>query len=104
MKYALIALVVFSAHAPLAAAQPAASHRDPADPAAPVPALQYQSAFEGYRGFRETPLAPWRDVNDEVARVGGHLGVLRGQGSGREQVVPGANVKSGDAAHRPASR
>jgi len=104
MKYASIAVMIWSAHAPLAAAQPSASHINPADPAAPVPAPQYQSTFEGYRGFRETPLAPWRDVNDEVARVGGHIGILRGQSGGREQVMPGTNMNSGDPARRPGSR
>jgi len=104
MKYAFIAVVALAAHGPPAAAQPAVTHTNPADPAAPVPALQYESAFKGYRGFRDTPLAPWRDVNDEVARVGGHAGILRSQSGGREQVVPSANMNHGDAAQRPASR
>ncbi len=77
MKNAFIAVIALAAHGPLAAAQPAAGRNDPADPAAPAPAFQYESAFEGYRGYRETPLTPWRDVNDEVARVGGHLGIVR---------------------------
>jgi len=104
MKYASIAVMIWSAHAPLAAAQPAALHPDPADPGAPAPMLQYESAFKGYRSFRDTPLAPWRDVNDEVARVGGHVGILRSQSGGREQVTPGANMNSGDPARRPGSR
>ena len=52
----------------------------PADPAAPVPAMRYESAFSGYSSFREEPLAPWRNVNDEVARVGGHIGIVGGAG------------------------
>jgi hypothetical protein len=43
--------------------------------AAPPPT--YQSAYEGYRPYVEEPLAPWREVNDTVERVGGHAGVLR---------------------------
>ena len=77
MKNAFIAVIALAAHAPLAAAQPAADRHDPADPAAPAPAFQYESAFKGYRSYRETPLAPWREVNDEAARVGGHLGIFR---------------------------
>lgn len=77
MRNALIAVIAFAAHAPLAAAEPSAGRNDPANPEAPVPAFQYESAFKGYHGFRETPLAPWREVNDEVARVGGHIGILR---------------------------
>jgi hypothetical protein len=63
---------------PAAAQQPARS--DPASQAAPVPAFKYDSAFAGYRGFREEPLAPWRDANDEVARAGGHAGIFRSHG------------------------
>lgn len=42
-----------------------------------VPAAQYRSAFEGYRPFREEPVADWRAVNEEVGRVGGHIGIMR---------------------------
>ena len=104
MKHAFIAVIALAVNGPLTAAQPAASHTNPADPAAPVPALQYESVFKGYRGFRETPLAPWREVNDEVARVGGHLGIVRGQGSRNDHVTPKANMEPGGAAHDPTSR
>ena len=60
---------------PLSAAAPS-----PADPSAPAPAATYNSAFEGYRGYRDEPLADWRAVNDEVGRVGGHAGIFRGAG------------------------
>jgi hypothetical protein len=48
-----------------------------ADPAAPVPQVSYRSAFDGYVPYREQPLASWREVNDEVGRVGGHVGIFR---------------------------
>ena len=51
-----------------------------ADPAAQVPPISYRSAFEGYVPYREQPLAPWREVNDEVGRVGGHVGIFRSGG------------------------
>lgn len=104
MKNAFIAVIALAVHGPLAAAQPAASHNNPVDPVAPVPALQYESAFKGYSGFRETPLAPWRDVNEEVARVGGHLGILRGQRGGTERAAPNPSMKKGEAPRHPASR
>jgi len=85
MKNAFIAVIAFAAHAPLAAEQPAAARTDPANPEVSVPAIRYDSAFDGYRGYRQTPIAPWRDVNDEVARVGGHLGILR---AGRDAGAP----------------
>jgi hypothetical protein len=83
-----IAFAVFAALAPHATAQQPAAKPHPADPAASVPAVKYESAFSGYRGFREEPLAPWRDVNDEVARVGGHAGVFGGAGHGAAKPAP----------------
>jgi hypothetical protein len=61
---------------PSAAQQAAASN--PADPSVAVPPPSYESAFSGYVRQREEKLAPWREVNEEVARVGGHIGILRG--------------------------
>ena len=48
-----------------------------AQPDVPVPAVKYRSAFEDYRPYREQEIATWREVNDEVARIGGHAGVLK---------------------------
>jgi hypothetical protein len=50
----------------------------PADPAAAVPAPAYRSAFEGYRPLRDEAPVAWRGANDEVARIGGHLGLFGG--------------------------
>ena len=75
-----IALAAFAVLSPHAAAQQQAARPHPGDPAAAVPAAKHESAFTGYRGYREEPLAPWRDVNDEVARAGGHIGILGGAG------------------------
>ena len=78
-----IAFAALAALAPHATAQQPAAIPHPADSAVPVPTLKYDSAFSSYRGFREEPLAPWRGVNDEVARAGGHIGILKGaHGSG----------------------
>lgn len=52
---------------------------NPADPKAPVPPVEYRSAFADYRPYHEPEIAPWRAVNEEVGRVGGHLGIARGQ-------------------------
>lgn len=72
-----IVIAAIAAFAPHAAAQQQAKPQA-ADPAAPAPAAKYESVFSGYRGYREEPLATWREVNDEVARTGGHIGILRG--------------------------
>ena len=61
-----------------ATAQQRTSGLSPTNPSAAIPAVNYQSAFAGYMPFRDEKLAPWRDVNDEAARVGGHLGIFGG--------------------------
>ena len=52
---------------------------DPADPRASVPSTPYRSVFGDYRSLEEAKPVPWRDANDEAARIGGHIGILRGQ-------------------------
>ncbi len=52
---------------------------DPADPAASVSAPAYRSAFEGYKPIDDAKPKSWREANDETARVGGHIGILREQ-------------------------
>ncbi len=83
-----LAFAALAALAPHAAAQQPAVKPHPADPAAQVPAAKHESAFTGYRGFREEPLAPWREVNDEVARAGGHIGILGGAPAGHGAQKP----------------
>jgi hypothetical protein len=53
-----------------------ATRAHPADPQAETPVPRHQSAFENYRPLREEKLRSWRDVNDEVARAGGHIGIF----------------------------
>jgi len=83
-----LAFAALAALAPHAAAQQPAAKPNPADPAAPVPAVKYESAFTGYRSFREEPLAPWRSVNDEAARAGGHIGIIGGAHGGHGTPKP----------------
>jgi len=61
-----------------AASARAAGVPEPTAPAAAVPPAQYESAFSEYRSYRDEKPAAWRDVNDAVARIGGHAGALRG--------------------------
>jgi len=70
--------------------QSSATTPNPADVNARAPAIKYESAFAGYAPYREEKLAPWRDVNDEVARAGGHIGMFRGAGNaGHGNATPG---------------
>lgn len=78
------------------AAAIAQSRGNPSDPATAVPAIRYSSAFTGYRPLGDEKTAPWREINDEVARVGGHLGILRNQTPGSAPAASG-----GHAGHHP---
>ena len=46
----------------------------PLDPQAKAAAVEYRSAFGGYRAFKEEELRDWRGANDEVGAAGGHGG------------------------------
>ena len=86
-----IAFAVLSALALDAAAQQKPSTLpQPADPAASVPKAVYQSPFEGYVPFREQELASWPKVNEEVGKVGGHVGIFRGGHAGHGAAKPPA--------------
>lgn len=54
---------------------------DPRDPKVKVPPLEYRSAFESYRRYSEPEVSGWREVNEEVRRIGGHVGIVREQGN-----------------------
>jgi len=77
-----IALIAGGAHAQ--------SRPKPEDPAAPTAPLSYVSPFEGYRAFTDEPNGSWRALNDEVGRVGGHVGVLRAEEQGATQRPAGS--------------
>ena len=69
--------MLFALAAAIAGSAAAQARPDPADAKAKAPPVEYRSAFEGYRPYAEPELAPWRAVNEEVRRVGGHLGIVR---------------------------
>ena len=50
------------------------------EPSARLAVPAYRSALDGFPPYRaDEPLRGWREVNDEVGRLGGHMGHLRGQ-------------------------
>lgn len=61
---------------------------DPADPRLSVPAPVTESAFAGYRSFRDEPLADWRAVNDEVRGLSGHVGHIRDGAAPADRTAP----------------
>lgn len=84
-KFCILLIAALPATAP---AQQREAPPHPADPAAKALPARYESAFAGYRAYREEKLAPWREVNDEVGRVGGHVGMFRSQGAGQGAARP----------------
>jgi hypothetical protein len=62
--------------------RPAAAGAQPKAQVLPV----YRSALNGYRPYRaDEPLRPWRDANDEVGRLSGHMGHLTPSSNGGER-------------------
>ena len=61
MKRCTLALAI--AFAIAAHAQPTP---DPGDAKSAAPPLRYESAFAGYRPFKDGAPAPWKQVNEEV--------------------------------------
>ncbi|MGH8635567.1 MAG: hypothetical protein ACREUX_20820 [Burkholderiales bacterium] len=83
-----------------AAAQQQSAATHPGDPAARVPQTSYRSAFEGYVPYREQALVPWREINDEVARIGGHAGIFRATvHGGHEHATVAKPAVGGGASH-----
>jgi hypothetical protein len=92
-KFAVLCCALAAAWlSPAAAQQSARSH--PADPAAAVPAVTHESAFAGYRPLGNEKTAAWRELNDEVARAGGHIGILR-------EAAPATGKAASHAGHKP---
>ncbi len=67
-----------AAHATHAAEPAKPQAATAADAGVRVPAVKYDSAFNGYQPYREQKLAPWRELNDEVRQTGGHTGIFGG--------------------------
>lgn len=63
------------------AAAQATARPDPADPNAAVPKRPYESVFKDYRPYVDSDVASWRQSNEEMGRLGGHVGhVPKAQG------------------------
>lgn len=63
-----------------------------------TPTTPYQSAYTGYVPYRDEVIAPWREINADVARIGGHKGVVgAGVQQGERSAAP-ADIESGPSA------
>jgi hypothetical protein len=92
MLYSACALV----YVPITGQSVAAA--EPTQPGILVPEVRYDSAFSDYVPYREPSLATWRKVNDEVGRVGGHVGMFGGghggHAGGKTALKPGPDERA----------
>lgn len=95
MKHVLVALMVSAVGAQAAAQSVPARQDQAANAAAKVPVEQHRSAFEGYRSYKDEEAVRWREANDEVGRLGGHVGHVK-KGTTTQ---PGSAPAKGHAGH-----
>jgi hypothetical protein len=72
-----------------------AGMRDPGDPRAIVPPAAYVSAFRRYRPNADVEVGAWRDLNDNVGRIGGWR--VYGREASADPVAPGKPTANGKA-------
>ena len=65
------------------AAAQAPARPGPADASQPARAPAYDSAFAGYRPYVDPEVTRWREINQEMGRLGGHPGHVPGSVPGR---------------------
>lgn len=70
------------------------------DARAKVPAVEFRTAFEGYRPFaEEEQQQDWRKANEEVGAAGGHAGHKPAQGPGQQTSKPQPGKPEGPGGH-----
>ena len=65
-----VALFVLLLNLPLAFAQNNAQNNSNAE-AEKNPVLSYQSVIGTYQSYQDQPVSSWREINDEVGKIGG---------------------------------
>lgn len=92
-----MALSLAAAFPVVVVAQDRSQQSDPSNPTEYVSEPSYQSAFKTYQPLMESTESSdkvWRAANDEVARVGGHMGAIK-QESAPQSSKPASNGGSG---------
>ncbi|MEP7083608.1 MAG: hypothetical protein ABI854_02635 [Betaproteobacteria bacterium] len=99
---AIITVAAIQAALAQSASDSIRSRPNPLDATVSVPAVVYQSSFEGYRPLSEEKVGSWRTANDEVGRIGGWRAYAR-EGRNADAAVAGPAVKApGAPADKPA--
>lgn len=75
--------------------------RNPADPTAAVPPVQYRSAFADYQARKEPDVANWRDLNEAVRAAGGHVGLIAKPSGAAKNALPNSSAPSETAPKPP---
>jgi hypothetical protein len=71
------------------------------DPKLAVPSRPGESAFRDYRPYDDPELAGWRASNDEMGRLGGHLGhVPKAQGPTPKPAAKPPSAQGGHRSHQ----
>ena len=73
---------------------------DPADPNAAVPVRPYESAFKDYRPYVDSDFVRWREANEEMGRLGGHVGHVSGASQSAVRPAEKPPAQSGHGAHK----
>lgn len=81
---------------PVCLADDRAKQPDPADAAAPVPPITYQSTLDGFSRFGAAKPISWKSANDTVRTLGGHVGSME-----EREIQESAPAAPGHAGHAP---
>jgi hypothetical protein len=57
------------------------------------PVLPYQSVFGSFQSYKDQPVSPWREVNDEVEKIGGWRAYAREASEGSTSEVDQVEVQ-----------
>lgn len=93
-------VVAALAVAPFAASAQQAQRAASADAATKNPAVEYRSAFAGYRPYSDPEVARWRELNEEAGRLGGHVGHVPQQPGIEPKPAAKPPAPAGHGAHK----
>jgi len=82
------------------AAAQAPARPDRAEPKSAAPTPSYESAFKDYRPYVDPEIASWRQVNDEVGRLKGHVGHVPPQPASVAKPAAKPPAPAGHGAHK----
>lgn len=84
----------------VSAAAQAPARPDPAEPKSATLVRPYESAFKGYRPYVDPEIARWREVNDEVGKLKGHVGHVPQQPGAVAKPAAKPPAQGGHGAHK----